>query len=64
MTVAEQRLLELLIYDRELRDAILPQLEETDYEMLATASGFSRSVCNSPKRSGSYESEFTRVNRR
>lgn len=37
MTVAEQRLLELLIYDRGLRDAILPQLEETDYEMLATA---------------------------
>ncbi len=40
MTVAEQRLLELLIYDRELRDAILPQLEETDYEMLATAAVF------------------------
>ncbi len=40
MTVAEQRLLELMIYDRELRDAILPQLEETDYEMLATAAVF------------------------
>lgn len=40
MTVAEQRLLELLIYDRELRDAILPQIEETDYENLATASVF------------------------
>lgn len=40
MTVAEQRLLELLIYDNELREIILPQLEETDYEMLATASVF------------------------
>ena len=40
MTVAESRLLELLIYDRELRDIILPQLEETDYEPLATASVF------------------------
>ncbi|HSK74694.1 MAG TPA: DNA primase [Pyrinomonadaceae bacterium] len=40
MTVAEQHLLELLIYDRELRDLILPQIEETDYEMLATASVF------------------------
>lgn len=40
MTVAEQRLLELLIYDDELREIILPQLEETDYEMLATASVF------------------------
>ena len=40
MTVAEQRLLELLIYDDELRRIILPQLEETDYEMLATANVF------------------------
>lgn len=40
MTVAEQRLLELLIYDDELREIILPQLEATDYEMLATASVF------------------------
>src|SRR5215203_80003 len=40
MTVAEQRLLELLIYDRELREIILPQLEETDYEPLATANVF------------------------
>ena len=40
MTVAEHRLLELLIYDRELREIILPQIEETDYEMLATASVF------------------------
>jgi len=40
MTVAEQRLLDLLVYDCELREIILPQLEETDYEMLATASVF------------------------
>ncbi len=40
MTVAEQRLLELLIYDDELREIILPQLEETDYELLATAEVF------------------------
>lgn len=40
MTVAEQRLLELLIYDEELRDVILPQIEETDYETLATAEVF------------------------
>jgi DNA primase len=40
MTIAEQRLLELLIYDKELRDIILPSLEETDYESLATAEVF------------------------
>lgn len=40
MTVAEQRLLELLIYDDELREIILPQLEATDYETLATANVF------------------------
>ncbi len=40
MTVAEQRLLELLIYDKELRRLILPQIEVTDYETLATASVF------------------------
>ncbi len=40
MTVAEQHLLELLIYDKELRDIILPQIEETDYETLATAEVF------------------------
>ncbi len=37
MTVAEKHLLELLIHDSELRSRILPLLEETDYEMLATA---------------------------
>jgi DNA primase len=40
LTVAEQRLLELLIHDAELRGIILPQLEETDFEALATASLF------------------------
>ncbi len=40
LTIAEQRLLELLILDHELRKEFLPQIEETDYEMLATASIF------------------------
>ncbi len=40
ITVAEQHLLELLIYDAELRELILPALEETDYEHLATAEVF------------------------
>ena len=40
MTEAEHILLELLIYDEELREIILPQLEETDYESLATAEIF------------------------
>ncbi len=40
VTVAEQRLLELLIYDEDLRNIILPQLEETDYEQLATCEVF------------------------
>lgn len=40
MTEAERILLELLIYDEELREIILPQLEETDYESLATAEIF------------------------
>ena len=40
LTIAEQRLLEMLIHDAELREMILPSLEETDYEELATASIF------------------------
>src|SRR5687767_4818314 len=40
ITVAEQQLLELLVYDRELQDRILPILDETDYEELATAPVF------------------------
>ncbi len=37
---AEQRLLELLVHDEELRHAILPRMEATDYELLPTASIF------------------------
>lgn len=40
MTVAETRLLELLVYDDELREIILPSLEDTDYVDLATANVF------------------------
>ena len=39
-TVAEQELLELIIHDRELREAVLPQLEPSDYEHLASADIF------------------------
>lgn len=39
-TIAERHLLELLVADPELRDAILPTLEESDYETLATAPVF------------------------
>ena len=39
-TVAERRLLELLVFDRDLRDVIIPQLEPSDYEDLATAELF------------------------
>ena len=37
ITIAEQQLLELLVFDAELRSVVLPLLEETDYEALATA---------------------------
>ncbi len=37
MTVAEQHLLELILHDDELREKVLPILEASDYEMLATA---------------------------
>ncbi|MEO7658553.1 MAG: DNA primase [Pyrinomonadaceae bacterium] len=36
ITVAERHLLELLVFDRELRDLILPQMEPSDYEDLST----------------------------
>jgi DNA primase len=39
-TVAEQRLLELLLANEKLRREILPSLEKTDYEDLPTASIF------------------------
>ncbi|HEX8352403.1 MAG TPA: DNA primase [Pyrinomonadaceae bacterium] len=39
-TVAEQRLLELLVHDEELRRAVLPQVDESDYAELPTAAIF------------------------
>jgi DNA primase len=39
-TVAEQRLLELLVHDPELRRAVLPEVDEGDYAELPTASIF------------------------
>jgi DNA primase len=39
-TIAEQRLLELLVHDEELRRTILPRMEAADYEELPTASIF------------------------
>ncbi|MGD9630792.1 MAG: DNA primase [Pyrinomonadaceae bacterium] len=39
-TVAEHHLLELLVHDAELRRMVLPILEESDYEQLATANVF------------------------
>jgi len=41
ITVAEQLLLELLVYDRELQSLIFATLEPSDYEALATAPVFS-----------------------
>jgi DNA primase len=39
-TVAEQRLLELLVHDAEIRRELLPQADEGDYEDLPTAAVF------------------------
>lgn len=39
-TVAEQRLLEILVHDEEIRHTILPRLEPSDYQSLTTASIF------------------------
>jgi DNA primase len=39
-TIAEQRLLELLVHDQELRRTILPRMEAADYEELPTAAIF------------------------
>ena len=39
-TVAEQRLLELLVHDEELRRVLLPQVEESDYDELPTGAVF------------------------
>jgi len=40
VTIAERRLLGLLTFDRELRDIILPTIERSDYDNLATADLF------------------------
>lgn len=40
VTFAERRLLELLVHDADLRDTIIPLLEPSDYENLATAELF------------------------
>ena len=39
-TIAEQKLLELLVHDGDLRRAILPRMEATDYEDLPTSAVF------------------------
>ena len=39
-TVAEQRLLELLVHDAELRQSFLPRVEESDFADLPTAAVF------------------------
>jgi DNA primase len=39
-TIAEQRLLELLVHDEELRRNVLPRMEAADYEDLPTAAIF------------------------
>ena len=39
-TIAEQKLLELLVHDEDLRRAILPRMEAADYEHLSTAGIF------------------------
>ncbi len=44
ITIAERHLLELLVFDRELRDHILPQLEPSDYDDLPTADLFTAFV--------------------
>ncbi|MBK6749705.1 MAG: DNA primase [Pyrinomonadaceae bacterium] len=44
ITIAERHLLELLVFDRELRDLILPQIEPSDYENLSTAEIFAAFV--------------------
>ena len=40
VTIAERKLLELLVFDRDLRDVIMPLLEPSDYEDLPTAEIF------------------------
>ena len=47
ITVAEQMLFELLVYDPELQTLIFPTLESSDYEILATAPVFSALIAAS-----------------
>lgn len=51
LTVAEQQLLELLVFDRELQEMVLPILEETDHSELATSPLF-QTLCDSLKSGG------------
>jgi DNA primase len=44
ITIAERRLLELLFFDTELRDIILPTLETGDYDSLATGDLFAAMI--------------------
>lgn len=49
VTVAEKNLLKILVHDRELAAAILPRLERTDYENLATAELYEAFIAISEK---------------
>ena len=40
ITLAEKKLLELLVFDRDLREIVLPQLEPSDYENLSSGELF------------------------
>lgn len=49
VTVAEKNLLKILVHDRELASTILPQLEVSDYENLATAELYEAFIAISEK---------------
>ncbi|HQZ83397.1 MAG TPA: DNA primase [Pyrinomonadaceae bacterium] len=49
VTVAEKNLLKILVHDRELASEILPQLEKSDYENLATAELYEAFIAISQK---------------
>lgn len=49
VTVAEKNLLKILVHDRELAATILPQLETSDYENLATAELYEAFIAISEK---------------
>ena len=56
-TVAEQRLLELLLADEELRRAVLPKLEPADYDDLPTALIF-RALIEGEREGATIDFEF------